>query len=591
MTEKGCAQHIPISSQHFYAGLSEPYTGTIKLADQEASGGYERHSVDSILAILDDHLANATVIERLRVCQLAVYGQLLIQSGRLADAYPYCKMANDLAVENLVEDDLIRGYAQAGYGMYLEFYQTPELALEPLQQSLVALNQLDPGSTFPYQKVYNATLRTAIKLGQLANAKRYHDRNTALLIARGDTIGLAKAVNAYGFFLQMANYHEEAIAAFNEGIDLFQSPQRMDSRLWHVNLLESMAHSLMANGQVEAGLANLDEAYYTRKEYDRYAWAMQAMGYIVQYLVDTGQDEGAFRFFRKEQAYFSQGEGPDFRTCFLYQHLGGLLTRLGYPVEAEEYSRAYNAFAANNLLPKAEAQLQEPKALSEHILLQKRAQEQSAIINQLEIEQLRREVRLRQFGLALLGLLLAVTVLSAVAYRWNRRRNERERQRADDDRRRILELENENLKYSVATRERDIKRLAADNRLRTKLKREILQRIETINRLPVGERETQFGKLRSELSTTIEDQEMISKLQDQVETINAEFEDRLRDKIPGITAQEIRYCSLLRLGINNQSIAQLLNKSDATTRSYKYRITKKAGLGGRNALQILVDSL
>ena len=100
-----------------------------------------------------------------------------------------------------------------------------------------------------------------------------------------------------------------------------------------------------------------------------------------------------------------------------------------------------------------------------------------------------------------------------------------------------------------------------------------------------------MSKLKAELSTTIEDEEAYSQLQDKVDTINAAFEDQLREKIPGITAQEIRYCSLLRLGMNNQQIAQLLNKSDATIRTYKHRITKKAGLAGRNALQLLVEQL
>ncbi|MEL6355943.1 MAG: LuxR C-terminal-related transcriptional regulator, partial [Bacteroidota bacterium] len=77
----------------------------------------------------------------------------------------------------------------------------------------------------------------------------------------------------------------------------------------------------------------------------------------------------------------------------------------------------------------------------------------------------------------------------------------------------------------------------------------------------------------------------------QVETINAAFEQRLTEHIPGITAQEIRYCGLLRLGMDNQQIAKLLNKSYGTVRIYKHRISKKAGIDGKEALKKLVDSL
>ncbi|MEM9258565.1 MAG: LuxR C-terminal-related transcriptional regulator, partial [Bacteroidota bacterium] len=536
-------------------------------------------------------LAQPTLSDRQKVCHLAVYGQLLIQGERLSEAYPYCKAANDLAVEHLAADDPIRGYAQAAYGWYLDFYQAPELALLPLQQSLPALAFTDPNNTFPYRSVFWATVRIEIELGQLEEAQRHHAMNLALIKARKDTIWLAREINTYGLYLQTAGYHERAIGVFNEGLRLFNAPSARGPLLWYVNLLETKAHSLMATQQFESGIANLKQAYYVRKSFELQDWALQAMGYIIKYLMDQGEYQQAYRFFREEQAFFAAGEGMTKRKYKLYQHLGKLMTHLGHTEEATFYLRDYNDYVANHLFPNAASRVQTPNALSEHILLQQQTQEQAVIINELEIGQLRKEVRLRQYGIAVLGLSLGLLLLTGLWYRGNRRRTERERERAAADRRRILELENENLKYSVATRERDLKRLAADNRLRTKLKRDILKRLEAINRLPATEKEAHLGKLRSEFATTISEQEVISNLQDQVETINAAFEDQLRERIPGITGPEIRYCSLLRLGMNNQQIAQVLNKSDSTIRTYKQRIMQKAGVTGRNALQLLVEQL
>ncbi|MEM9259255.1 MAG: hypothetical protein AAGA62_06375, partial [Bacteroidota bacterium] len=546
---------------------------------------------DSLLNVLESCLEPPESSPRLRVCQLAVYGQLLIKDGQYTAAYRNCKAANDLAVEALAEDDLVRGYAQAAYGCYLQHFQTPELAFLPLQQSLVSLPKLDTKTSLPYRRILNSTIKMAIELGQLEDAERLHAANLALLEAHQDTITLARFINTYGFFLQRAGHHQKAIEAFDEGIGLFDGPTAEQPRLWYVNLLESKAHALIDNQQFDLGIDYLKEAYFTRKSYNLNDWALQAMGYLINYWMKHGKHQEAYAFFRQEQTFFEEGKGLTQRKYKLYKYLGELMTHFGFDQEAATYFRIYNDYAANELLPKAEARLEIPNALSEFILLQKRTQEQEVTINKLEIDQLRKEVQLRQYGIALLGLSLGGLVLAVLGYRWYRRRTERERQRAEADRRRILELENENLKYGVATRERDLKRLAADNRLRTKLKRDILKQIEAINRLPAPEKEVRLSKLRSELTTTIEEQEAISQLQDQVEIINAAFEDRLREKISGITAQEIRYCSLLRLGMNNQQIAQLLNKSDATIRTYKHRITKKAGLAGRNALQLLVERL
>ncbi len=584
-------QGLTVDSYHFSQKLPSPYAELIEMTGPILSHTFSDTELDSLLSVMEGQLASPESSPRLRVCQLAVYGQLLIKDEQYTAAYGNCKAANDLAVEALAEDDLVRGYAQAAYGCYLEFYQMPELALLPLQQSLLSLPYLDDEAFLRYRKIRNSTIRIAIELGQLEEAARQHAASVALLKAHGDTLILARVINNYGFVLQRAGHHQQAIEAFDEGIALFDTPMTRQQQLWYVNLMESKAHALIATQQFEAGLANLKKTYYTRKSLSSNNWSHQAMGYIIKYLMEKGKYDEAYAFFRKEEAYVTEAKKFTPRRYRLYRILGELLTHFGYDEEAAAYLRTYNDYAAKVLLPEAEARLQTPNALSEYILLQRRAQEQEVTINKLEIGQLRKEVQLRQYGIALLSLALGGLVLAVLSYRWFRRRADRERQRAEADRRRILELENENLKYSVATRERDLKRLAADNRLRTKLKRDMLQRIEEINRLPIGERENRLGKLKAELSTTIEEQEVISQLQDQVETINAAFEDRLREKIPGITGQEIRYCSLLRLGMNNQQIAQLLNKSDATIRTYKHRITKKAGLEGRNALQLLVERL
>ena len=111
-----------------YAELIET-TGTTSWRNSSAA------QRDSLINKIESGLEPPELSPRLRVCQLAVYGQLLLKAGQYTAAYRNCKAANDLAVEALAEDDLVRGYAQAAYGCYLEFYQMPELALLPLQQS------------------------------------------------------------------------------------------------------------------------------------------------------------------------------------------------------------------------------------------------------------------------------------------------------------------------------------------------------------------------------------------------------------------------------------------------------------------------
>ncbi|MEO0789910.1 MAG: hypothetical protein AAFY36_14670, partial [Bacteroidota bacterium] len=417
------------------------------------------------------------------------------------------------------------------------------------------------------------------------------EQRIAALDNSKDINGLAWTHNNFGLYLQRSGQHEKAIAELDRGLACIPSLEDDKYLNVYVNLLETKSHSLIETDHFEDALHHLKRTYFARKKMQRYAGAMQALNYIISYLMEKDRHQEAYRFFMDELSYIETNDGLTSRSYSLYLNAAHLFENMGLKNNAKYFRDAYNAYAADYLLPLAEAKSQTPKELSEQILLQNRAYEQDILIAQLEAEQLRKELRARQYGIIALGLFFLVLSLAGFGWWWRRQRTEKEQKRAEADQRRILKLENENLKYSVANQEKDIKRLAADNRLRTKLKRDLLQRIDQISSLASQEKDFQLDKLRRELSSTVDNQESISDLQDRVETINSAFEDSLRARVPGITAQEVRFCSLIRLGMDNQQIAKLLNKSDTTMRTYKHRINKKAGLTGRDALRKLIESL
>ncbi|MEM7575243.1 MAG: hypothetical protein AAF433_20215 [Bacteroidota bacterium] len=584
-------QYIPIWPSNFYKVLDAPYSDIIKATQEWENSTSEEKSLDSIKAHFDQQLEKPALEDRERVCLLAAYGQLLIRSDNLSSAYTYCKDANDLAVKTLVSNDLIRGYAQAGYGFYLDFYHAPELAIVPLRQSLEGLSQLVPEGEHVSRSAFWLLIENQIQLGLLENAQQDFELRTAKLNQTGDLRGLAWAYNNYGLYLQKAGRHEEAIMVLDTGLNVLTDLSNPKYLNIQVNTLETRTHSLVATNNFELAIEDLQRVYTTRKRMDRYEGAMQALNYLIGYLSENGKYEEAYEIYLEERAYVRSRREVGRRSYQLYRQLGALLEELGFQENAIAYYAIYNNYAAENILPLAKASAQTPQELSEQIYLRVKTFEQNALIARLETEQLRKELRLRQYGLILIALLTLLLLIFGLGWRWKRRQEEQERRRAEADHRRILELENTNLKYSVASQGKDIKRLVADNRLRTKLKRDLLQRIEDIHGLPSKDRDVQLGKLKRELSSTIEDQEIMSKLQDQIETINAAFEQCLTERIPGITAQEIRYCGLLRLSMDDKQIAKLLHKSYGTVRIYKHRISKKAGINGKDALKKLVDSL
>ncbi|MEM6395006.1 MAG: LuxR C-terminal-related transcriptional regulator [Bacteroidota bacterium] len=585
------AQQTPIWPSTFYKVLDSPYDDIIRVLWEWESSTDKERSLDSIKAYFDQELERPALVDRERVCLLAAYGQLLVKAENLSSAYAFCKEANDLAVRTLPPDDLIRAYAQAGYGCYLDFYHAPELAIVPLRQALVGLERIFPVNQPVGRQVFWLLVENQIQLGLLDEVQTDFEEYISALEKASDLRALVWAYNNYGLYLQRAGHHVAAIDILDRGLNIFTAPTKQRYLNAYVNVLETKSHSLVATGELDAAYENLWRAYSARKEMGRYEGAMQAMNYLIGYLYDEQKYQEAYEIYRQETEYIRSEDGVGERSYRLYQQLGQLFEVMERPEEASEFYTIYSRYVAAHVLPKAEARARTPQELSEQIYLRAQAFEQNAQIARLESEQLRKELRLRHFGMAVLALFTFVLILLSLGWRWKKRREEQERIRAEADRLRILELENENLKYSVESQGRDIKQLAADNRLRTQLKRDMLRQIQSISSLPLEKRRARLDKLVQELSRNVEEEAAISEIQERVEIINAAFEARLKARIPGITAQEIRFCSLLKLGMSNQQIAQILNKSDITVRSYKYRLNKKANLDSQDALKELVESL
>ncbi|MEL6394307.1 MAG: hypothetical protein AAFR97_16330, partial [Bacteroidota bacterium] len=140
-------QLIPVPPSSFYEVLPPAYGEIIIATEDKPENILTEKRIDSTRKVFDEMLANEALEDRMRVCVLAAYGQLLIQAKYFSEAFSFSKQANDLATQTLPVDDLIRGYAQAAYGSYLDFYHARELALAPLLESLYSLEKFSTTET------------------------------------------------------------------------------------------------------------------------------------------------------------------------------------------------------------------------------------------------------------------------------------------------------------------------------------------------------------------------------------------------------------------------------------------------------------
>lgn len=70
----------------------------------------------------------------------------------------------------------------------------------------------------------------------------------------------------------------------------------------------------------------------------------------------------------------------------------------------------------------------------------------------------------------------------------------------------------------------------------------------------------------------------------QFDKTDINFSLNLLEKHPNLSSQEVRTCALIRLGLDNKTIAHLLNISDEGIRKKRYRIRKKINLDHKGNL-------
>lgn len=77
----------------------------------------------------------------------------------------------------------------------------------------------------------------------------------------------------------------------------------------------------------------------------------------------------------------------------------------------------------------------------------------------------------------------------------------------------------------------------------------------------------------------------------QFDKTDINFSLNLLQKHPALSSQEVRTCALIRLGLDNKTIAHLLNISDEGIRKKRYRIRKKLNLNHKSNLDHYLFSI
>ena len=119
------------------------------------------------------------------------------------------------------------------------------------------------------------------------------------------------------------------------------------------------------------------------------------------------------------------------------------------------------------------------------------------------------------------------------------------------------------------------------HQLNSALKINLLQDI--INEIDVLQANTEnledsINSFARNLQHKLKSAEKLNLLQSDLDSVNAEFYDKLEDKFPSLSKTEREICAFIKLKLSNHDIAMLRNTTPNAINVVRYRIKKKMGL-------------
>lgn len=148
---------------------------------------------------------------------------------------------------------------------------------------------------------------------------------------------------------------------------------------------------------------------------------------------------------------------------------------------------------------------------------------------------------------------------------------------------RTKELEAHAMTQALEATKRDITTVSLHNTQVLDNRRHMVERLSDI----VRQKKNMEGFLHAliaELQTQGQLGERAQIAQENIDRVNAEFYQALKNRFPSLTKSEVELCGYLRVGLSNKDIAALKNIAPASVKMGKNRLRKKLGLDAEGDL-------
>ena len=465
-----------------------------------------------------------------------------------------------------------------------------ELCEHHMRLALTYRRKATPG---PSDDAYNLLGKAGsfyLRFQQYDSAAVYYTEAVNEAQALGDSLWIAASLNNLGILYWETNRDEEALRNYRNALAYLRTGFKADSMLLG-SINDNLAELFLRQKNWE------EAATYYKKNVALY---LQWQGHAGWYkaLLGTARVAIAKGDFSSARALLKQAE-PDALPKDIYLNnenkLRLLEVRKAYFTGINDWKSVATIDIAisalkdslNNNKKQLLDNLMQALTYSEIYKVRKDIQLNQVLLAQREEDlAVARHTATRNLLIALTTGILAIAVL-VLLYLFFRNRNMQQKQQIElqhlnlelsEANLRNQQLEQEKLQKELAYKKRDIGDLGLYLSKLKDLNDTMLDKLAELRNKKPAEQKEAINDMVNELGVMIHSQEKMTMIQENIETVNKEFSEKLIKSFPNLTKSEIELCGLFRMNMSNKEIGLLKNISTESVKMARYRLRKKLNL-------------
>lgn len=178
-----------------------------------------------------------------------------------------------------------------------------------------------------------------------------------------------------------------------------------------------------------------------------------------------------------------------------------------------------------------------------------------------------------------LYLLCFAAIIAAVRQHYIKKAEELQREQKRKEKERISELERENLRLEVRSKDKRLANITMGNIKRNNMLNDIKEKVQELAKQDdPGSVQHSVSQILRQIDTFLKDDSDWQKSESYFNNIYDGLLDRLKASYPSLSKTDLKLCVYIKLNLSTKEIADLMNISPRSVEMARYRLRKKLGL-------------